>query len=182
MEYNGLVIKKKCDELKKNIKLFEDNQINSYYYLSNVGNYWIDNNARLFSNKINDEKKNIDIFICELKKMCYIFEYIYKEYSNIGDSFKFSFNNLNYVYNSIDKYIKNIDDIINIYNNFPIQYLDYFIDQKNYFINLKKNILLIKNDLSKKNDKIFNVENHVSSMLSNFDVELIKISNVDNLM
>lgn len=182
MEYNGIIIKKKCDELKKNIKLFEDNQINSYYYLSNVGDYWIDNNASLFSNKINDEKKSMDVFISELKKICSIFEYIYKEYSNIGDSFSFDLKNVELIYNKIDEYIKNIDEIIDIYNNIPVQYLDYFIDQKSYFINLKKNILLIKKDLSKKNDIIINVENQLSTMLSNIDVELIKVSNVDNLM
>ena len=77
-------ISSEIKNLDKYISDYNDNCVDIYFELSKLNNYWKDNNASVFNEKINQEKiKNLDIIEVLEKISNY-----YKEVESMYQNFK----------------------------------------------------------------------------------------------
>ena len=182
MKINCSSINQSIIKLNSLVNDYEYIFINLNNVLENVLNYWSDNDSKLYIEKITIEKRQINKNITELKDIISVYNYILKEYSNIGNDIFFDVNNIGYIYEYLDEYVDLINEIINLYSSISIKYSSIIVDQQNYFINLKNNIDFLRKVIENTVNRVNKIERQVNVKLNNINVDLVKVSDVYNLL
>ena len=186
MEINILKIK---EELTKIDNLYEDYEkiyINLYNEFKKIQSVWISQKSNEFNNYILSEKQKVKQTIDDMKNVNNIYDYLVENYKILGDKIKFNINNKDKVIDKINNYQDKLVKIINKYNN--INYKEYteeekmIIFQKKILLNNKENLENIKKQILDKLKKIEEIEKEVSLRISKIDIEIIKESDITNLV
>lgn len=186
MEINILKIK---EELTKIDNLYEDYEkiyINLYNEFKKIQSVWISQKSNEFNNYILSEKQKVKQTIDDMKNVNNIYDYLVENYKILGDKIKFNINNKDKVIDKINNYQDKLVKIINKYNN--INFKEYteeekmIIFQKEILLNNKENLENIKKQILDKLKKIEEIEKEVSLRISKIDIEIIKESDITNLV
>lgn len=178
--YNELI------NLSSLINSLEKEYLNIYQLLSEVANYWKDNNSINYLNHLQKEKIKTKNICDELTNIKDVYSYFIEQYSKIGNKIFFNEKNVSKVLTKFDDYINHGENILKKYNELNLSSYDYGFDLLDEQINtLKSNLkksMQIKAVMKKIFDDIVSIENTIKEKISKIDLEIIKESDINEFL
>lgn len=186
MQINILKIKSEIDKLNNLIEDYEVNYLNLYNEINKTSSLWQDNNAKKFFKNIDIEKRKAKQFIDEVNYIIDIYKFLVKKYEKIGKKISINIKAKDEVVAELNKYLDQLQNIINYYNNldlsFCLQEQNILLAQKQKLKEEKQIINKIKEGIKAKYNYIEEIEKQVNSKILKLDIEILKVTEINNFI
>lgn len=169
----------KIEHEKRNklITDYEEINLNLYNQLKEVLNYWIDNNALVFKEKLEKEALEIKEFIEKIKSVEEVYQFIIKKYETIGNQIQINLSEKQTVINEFNNYLNHLTQIINKYNALNLTFCPtesmLLKNQRNKLIEDKKQLETVKSKILAYFENIEEIEKEIANKLDKEEINLI---------
>lgn len=174
MQVNVSLLKDNVNKLNAEIGKYENTYLRMYNELNFSHSYANSNKFTKFYNAVNQEKNKVNIFIQDLYELKSIYDYIYSNYSKIGNRIVFNLDNAQRVFSQISAIKSKIASIRRrVYSLSSYPEVRGITNDINYKLNIIENsIRTIENDYRRTVSKINDVERNTSNMIRRFDINI----------
>ncbi len=154
------------------INILEDFKLKYYSTFNTIKDIWKDGYTENFFLYIEQEKKEFDLLINDIRDYIDCFNYLYQKCSNIAYNKIIYDNNTKGSFDlNIYNYINKVNKIISLYNN----YINSFSDLGGNIATYERNkIIEIKNNVSDLKIKVNKIVDNLNSNVKNFNGKLSK--------
>ena len=161
------------NKLDNLINEYEEIQLNIFHQLKDASINWNDGNSLIFNEKINDDKKESELFLIYIKEKKELFDFIYTNYSQIGKKIICNLDKKDSILSLVDSCISQVQTILNEFNQIDISF-DYYeqnsiLQQKQKMIDLEKTIENIKYNIKTTYTKIEKIEKVVQKKIQKLE-------------
>lgn len=186
MDINIEKLKGDLRELNNLIEDYESIYYNLYNELSNCSIFWKDNNSNIFFDNVSKEKLAVNEVITEFKQITDLYNYLVNKYSEFGNKIKFNIKLKNDILSEFDNYLNNIYDILDDFKNLTFRFdstisdniykdMDKLVDITNILVGLKSRIKKHFNEFEE-------IEKEVSLKISKINIDILKETEISNLI
>ena len=173
MEIDITKLEKDLKDLNVLIEQYEEIYLNLYNEFQMGSLQWKDTHSVKFFENITDEKKEIALFIEEIKNVKDVYNYLIEKYKKIGNKIKCTIENEQGVISKLTLYIEKINGIIEGYNNLDLSHCEevasYLQLEKTKWIKTRERL----KNLSKRIKEIFE---HIKETEEKVNLEITKIN------
>lgn len=186
MDINIEKLKGDLRELNNLIEDYESIYYNLYNELSNCSIFWRDNNSCLFFDNVRLEKIAVNETITEFKQITEVYNYLVNKYGEFGNKIKINTKLKNDILSKFDNYLEDIYDILDAFKNLTFRFDKTISD--NIYRDMEKlvdivNILVsLKSKIKKHFNEFEEIEKEVSLKISKINIEILKESEISNLV
>jgi len=177
-EINTLEIKEELNILNSLSKSYEETMISIFNILKDSSFFWNDKIAESFYQELEIEKINHEKEIIKINEKINLYEYIYLNYSKIGNKIKCNLESREYITNKLNEYLKKISKIINMYEfldtSFCLEEQEKIIKELNQLKNLENKVDEIKKNIIKTFDVMMEIEKEIETKIIKLDTIKIK--------
>jgi len=152
--------------------------ISIFNILKDSSFFWNDKIAESFYQELEIEKIKNEKEIIKINEKINLYEYIYLNYSKIGNKIKCNLESREYITNKLNEYLKKISKIINMYEfldtSFCLEEQEKIIKELNQLKNLENKVDEIKKNIIKTFDVMMEIEKEIETKIIKLDTIKIK--------